>query len=61
MPPPMNGTTDRRSATHCSAPCSLGARKKMPHSPYTTDGTAASTSTTTVSGVRMRVGHSSVA
>ncbi len=57
----MNGTNERRSASHCSAPCSFGARKKIPHSPYTTDGTAASSSTSSVSGARRRSGHSSVA
>ena len=33
----------------------------MPHSPYTTEGTAASSSTSTVNGARRRSGHSSVA
>ena len=47
-------------ANHFSAPSSLGARKKTPHSPYTTEGTAASRSMTPASGPRTRRGHSSV-
>ena len=56
----MNGTKESLSAIHCSAGCSLGARKKMPHRPYTTEGTAASNSIRIVTGPRMRSGHSSV-
>src|SRR5439155_9986524 len=36
-----------------------GPRTKIPHSPYTTDGTAASSSTTYVSGIRSHGGESS--
>src|SRR2546428_8021389 len=36
-----------------------GPRTKIPHSPYTTDGTAASSSTTYVSGIRSQGGESS--
>src|SRR5207245_9011427 len=36
-----------------------GPRTKIPHNPYTTDGTAASSSTTYVSGIRSHGGESS--
>src|SRR2546427_10057402 len=44
------GSTETRMA---------GPRTKIPHSPYTTDGTAASSSTTYVSGIRSHGGESS--
>ena len=47
-------------ANHFSTGSSLGASTNTPHSPHTTDGTAASRSTTIASGPRMRRGHNSV-
>src|SRR6058998_1540494 len=44
------GSTEARMA---------GPRTKIPHNPYTTDGTAASSSTTYVSGIRSHGGESS--
>src|SRR5450755_1689589 len=47
-------------ATHFSAGSSLGMRTNTPHRPYTTEGTAASRSTSIDNGPRARSGHSSV-
>src|SRR5690349_2933663 len=47
-------------ANHFSTGISFGARTKTPHSPYTTDGTAASRSTRIASGVRILRGQSSI-
>ena len=58
--PPMYGMNENVFANHCSAGWIFGASTKIPHSPYTTDGTAASRSTRIVSTPRARRGHSSV-
>ncbi len=47
-------------AIHFSKPWSFGASTNTPHRPYTTDGTAASRSTSIPIGPRARRGHSSV-
>src|SRR5256885_12203079 len=48
------------SANHCSAGLRNGTITMNAHRPYTTEGTAARSSTTIVSGERKRRGHSSV-